>query len=300
MEILMEPKIVWTYLNIADPIVAWETYRGVLISPDCYKIEDNPAISFWQLKFLKNIESRQSINELKLELIRQEFYPNKISRFRGFYYFESQETAEKAANLWGVEYMNPFCLTQVGIDTKSLYSKMNSNWITYYLPKDNTNNDWMHKYWQGAICPHFDSPIWELLVVARGYIYGTELRRLAYENIKRNNPTTILPMLEQARLAAWLGSDLGHTAPHIIQLDTNRYKVGYVMDMRDAKNEKYLHNLKQYIENPENKSSINYKDLGLINEYDKFSVPDARIKNFEFSIPTELNMYFDIKKLSHG
>ena len=43
-----------------------------------------------------------------------------------------------------------------------------------------------------------------------------------------------------------------------------------------------------------------YLDLGLINEYDKFSVPDARIKNFEFSIPTELNMYFDIKKLSHG
>lgn len=47
MEFLMEPKILWTYLNIADPIVAWETYRGVLISPDCYRIEDNPAISFW-------------------------------------------------------------------------------------------------------------------------------------------------------------------------------------------------------------------------------------------------------------
>lgn len=294
----MGPKIVWTYLNIVDPIVAWETYRGVLISPDCYKIEDNPAISFWQLKFLKNIKATQSINELKLEMIRQQFYPEKISRFRGFYYFENKETAIKAADLWGVKYMNPFCLAEVGIDDKSLYSKMDSNWITYYLSKDSANDDWMHKYWQGEVCPHFDFPIWELLVVARGYILGTELRNRAYENIRNNNPTTILPMLEQARIAAWLGSDLGHIAPHITQLGTNQYKVGYIMDMRDAKNDEYLDRLKQYVENPENKSGINNKDLGLINKYYKFSVPDTRIKNFEFSIPPELNIYFDIKKLS--
>lgn len=295
----MEPKILWTYLNIADPIVAWEAYRGVLISPDCYRIEDNPAISFWQLKFLKNIESNKSINELKLEMIRQQFYSQKISRFRGFYYFEDKETAEKAANLWGVEYMNPFCLAQVAIDAKSLYSKMDSNWITYYLSKDNANDDWMHKYWRGDICPHFDSPIWELLVVARGYILGTELRSRAYENIKNNNPTTILSMLEQARIAALLDSDLGHTAPYIIQLGTNRYKVDFIMDMHDAKNDNYLHRLKQYMENPENKSRINYEDLKLIDRYNKFSVLDARVKSFEFSIPSNLNMYFDIKKLSH-
>ena len=32
-------KTVWVYLDISDPLVAWETYRGILISPDCYLIE---------------------------------------------------------------------------------------------------------------------------------------------------------------------------------------------------------------------------------------------------------------------
>lgn len=100
MEFLMEPKILWTYLNIADPIVAWETYRGVLISPDCYRIEDNPAISFWQLKFFKNIESNKSINELKLEMIRQQFYSQKISRS----FIPSSNIASSClSSFWSVE-----------------------------------------------------------------------------------------------------------------------------------------------------------------------------------------------------
>lgn len=295
----MVTKIVWTYLNIADPVVAWETYRGILISPDCYKINDNPALSFWQLKLLKNMQSIQAINEIKLEIVRQQFYSDKISRFRGFYYFENQEIAEEAAKLWKIAYVNPFCLIEVGIDTNSMYSRMDSNWITYYLARENSNDDWMHNYWKGEVCPHYESPIWELLVATRGYIFETELKQRAYENIKNNNPTTILPMLEQARLAAYLESDLGHICPYIIKSDTNLYKVIYVMDMHDAKNPEYLNKLKNYIEDPKNASSINYEDLKLIDKYNKFSVLDARIKNFEFAIPNELNVYFDIKRLSH-
>lgn len=296
----MDTKIVWTYLNITDPLVAWETYRGILISPDCYSIENNPAISFWQIKFLKNIQSVQSINELKLEIIRQKFYPNKVSRFRGFYYFENLETAQIAADLWKIEYMNPFCLAKVGIDPNSTYSKMDSNWITFYLPKENQNDDWIHGYWQGEVCPEYNRPIWELLVVARGFILGTELRECAYEHIKNNNPTTILPMLEQARLAAWLGSDLGHVTPYIIQLDTNRFKVKDMMDMRDAENPEYLEKLRKYIENPANKGSIRYSDLKLIDRYEKFTILDTRKRNFEFSLPDEINVDFNIHKLAHS
>lgn len=295
----MNAKTVWTYLNITDPLVAWETYRGILISPDCYPIENNPAISFWQIKFLKNMQSIQSINELKLEIIRQKFYPYKVSRFRGFYYFENQETAKLAADSWNIEHMNPFCLAEVGIDPNSIYSKMDSNWITFYLSKENKQDDWIHSYWKGEVCPEFDKPIWELLVVARGIIYGTELRECAYEHIRNNNPTTILPLLEHARLAAWLGSDLGHASPCITKLSQNRFKVVDIMDMRDAKNPEYLDKLREYIENPANKNSINHVDLSLIDRYNVFSVPDTRKRNFEFSIPDRINIDFNIHKLSH-
>lgn len=294
----MPIKNLWVYLNITDPIVAWETYRGILISPDCYLLENNPAISFWQLKFLKNMESIKSINEIKIESIRQQYYPDKISRFRGFYYFENKETAQKAANLWKLDYMNPFCLTQVAINSNSAYSKLDSNWITYYLPKENPNDDWIHSYWKGEICPKYEEPIWELLVVAKGFIIGTELRKQAYENIKNNNPTTILPLLEQARIAAWLNSDLGHITPYITNLGANKYKVQHIINMRDAKNPKYLDKLKKYSENPLNKDFINHKDLGLINKYQIFNVPDTRIKDFEFTIPTNIN--FSLNNLSHS
>lgn len=56
----MDTKIVWTYLNITDPLVAWETYRGILISPDCYSIENNPAnkgsIRYSDLKLIDRYE----------------------------------------------------------------------------------------------------------------------------------------------------------------------------------------------------------------------------------------------------
>jgi len=294
-------KIVWCFLNISDPLVAWETYRGVLISPDCYVVEKHPSISFWQLRFLKNISSIQSINELKLETIRQLYYPQKVSRFRGFYYFDNQSTALKAANLWGIDYFNIFCLTEVGIDPNSIYSKLDSNWITLYANKINDNDNWMHSYWKGDPCPDFDEPIWELLIITRGLIYNNELRMRAYESIKNNNPMTILPMLEQARLAAYLNSDLGHGSPYIIKQNETKYTVKYIMDMQDANNEEYLRRLKNYVKNSENHKNINFKDLSLIDKYNVFSVPDLRVKQFEFELnKTGILKDFKIEKIVHN
>ena len=292
-------KILWTYLDISDPLVCWEVYRGILISPDCYKIEQNPSISFWQLKFLKNISSVRAMNELRLEIVRQKFYPDKISRFRGLYYFEDKETAIKAANLWNLKHFNEFCLTEVELFTDFVYSKHDSNWITYYLSKNNDNFDWIHSYWRGEICSLGEEPIWELLVVARGRVLNKDLRQSAYNLIKEKNPTTVLPFLEQSRLAAFLGSDLGHCSPCVFRVCENKFRVSDIIDMKDARNDLYIKKLHEFLKNPENSYLVNWNDLNLIDRYDVFSVPDTRERNFEFTLPKEIVLNFDINALAH-
>ncbi len=293
-------KTFYTYLNIADPFVAWETYRGILISPDCYQIEEHPSISFWMLRYLRNMLSPQAINELKLEVIRQKYYAHEVSRFRGFYYFENKTTAINAAKMWQLKYFNNFCLTDVGIDSKAIYSKLDSNWITLYAGKESDNDNWIHSYWRGEPCPGFDEPLWELLVIARGIIYNNELRMQAYENIKNSNPTTILPLLEEARIAAYLGSDLGHCSPYIIKKSETKYQVVDIMDMKDAENPIYLHKKNDYLSNPINHENINFNDLLLINDYNKFSKLNTTNRNFEFVINNDIANDFNIYKMSHN
>ena len=295
-----DQKIVWVYLNISDSLVAWEIYRGVLISPDCYLVEDNPSISFRQLSYLKNIKSISSANELKLELVRQKFYPDKISRFRGFYCFDDKETALNAAKLWGSNnHYNVFCLSEVGVPFDSIYSKMDSNWITKYAGKRSNDDSWMHYYWKGEVCPDFSEPIWELLIVARGFVYNNELRERSYEKIKRENKPSVLPLLEISRLAALLGFDLGHICPYVIKKSNQKYEVIDIIDMRDAENSYFLQKLNNYINNIDNREYVNFSDLKLFGIYNGFSVPDTRIRSFEFELPSDIADDFDIQKMPH-
>lgn len=92
----------WCFLNIADPFVAWETYRGEIISSDYY-YKDKSIISPRSYSVLKMLDSNSVIakNELLLESVRQVFFPSKVSRLTGAFLFKNKSDAHMAIDMWG-------------------------------------------------------------------------------------------------------------------------------------------------------------------------------------------------------
>lgn len=279
----------WCFLNIADPFVAWETYRGEIISSDYYH-DDKSIISPRTYSVLKMLDSNSIIakNELLLESVRQKSFPNKVSRLTGVFLFENKLDADRAISMWGksVPHFNPFGLTEVNPSLDTYYSKHDSNWITLNLGKDSSDISWMEHYWTGHICPEVREPLWELIASTKFYICNKELQMQAYNNITESFNKFFtrknLPLLEQARLAAYLGCDLGHTFPYLVQPNPNTFTVRYFITMAEANNPKYLERLSAYVQDPHNAKYINYKDLNIINEEGEFAVPD--FSRFEFNV----------------
>lgn len=281
----------WCFLNIDDPLVAWETYRGEIISSDYYH-DGYPIISPRSSSILRMLGSKiLATNELLLESVRQNYFSNKVSRLTGAFLFENKKEAYKAISMWGndIPHFNPFALTEVIPSLDTYYSKHDSNWITFNLGNVSSDLSWMHHYWNGDICPESKEPLWELIACTRCYICNTELRMQSYKNIRDrfNNffPRKTLPLLEHARLAAYLGSDLGHSTPYLMQTEPSTISVKYIISMVDAKNPEYLERLSSYVLAPKNAEHINFQDLNIINEDDNFSVPDFRKMEFSFKIP---------------
>lgn len=163
----------------------------------------------------------------------------------------------------------------------------------------------MHHYWAGDVCPEANEPLWEIIACTRFVICNTELKMQAYKNIRerfnRFFSRKTLPLLEHARLAAWLGSDLEHSAPYLIHTDTNTLTVRYFISMDDAKNPKYLDRLSAYVQDPRNAQHINYQDLNIIYEEGKFEVPDLRSLEFSFKIPdVVLKSNFNAEVFAHS
>src|SRR5450830_1124220 len=90
----------YAFLNVNHPIVAWATYRGVLVSANAEYSPPNCPLS---LMFAGMISTQNNVrlqNELLIENHRQLNSPTKISRLTGMYFFENEETA-KFAYSWG-------------------------------------------------------------------------------------------------------------------------------------------------------------------------------------------------------
>lgn len=186
----------YAFLNIDNPMVAWEVAIGRIKSIGEYSI-NNSGISTWQYSLLRhhaqNGNSNKFFNELKLEMIRQLNYSNKVSRLRGIYFFENEEDAHNAIDRWQIssdmkKYISPISVTANNI------TKLDSEWITFNL---NSNNDekWIHSYWSGEI--YGEKPLTELLVDGIGIVMNYELRKEAYNKILQRDPTST-PLLAMA------------------------------------------------------------------------------------------------------
>jgi hypothetical protein len=237
-------------LNIANPLVAWLTYRGEMVAS---AQAHERAMSFWLLQALGQ-ESRAGYrharfdDELHLDTLRRTEQPQAVSRLGGFYLFDDEVAAERAIHEWGRSFHRD-ALAEVGIVEGSRSSRHDAEWITRGLGTG--DRSWMGPYLRGE--PSGDSPIWELVVDGRAIVFGTDLRKAAYDVVARTWPRS-LALLELSRVAVDLGSDLGLILPMVLGQDGNR-RVDFAMSFVDASDDEFLDRFDKY-DGPVNRNDL--------------------------------------------
>jgi hypothetical protein len=264
------------YLDVEDPMIAWNTYRGVLVSQE--RIQQStgeaavPALSMTMARLLMDQNLNRLAFESELEATRVMRFNHLVSRLTGLYVFDSPDSALTAAQEdWGGHLVHEN-LIDVGVSAAPNITRVDANWITWMLAtRASQGLNWREgivPYWEGKSCPHHGSPIWEVLVDGAVTLWGTALRDRAYQTTKARSPNA-LALLEQSRLAATLGSDLGHVCA-LITLEKDVPLMSFHIDMRDATDPAYCSKLAHYVKcNPQ---LVNHRDLAVGG--DSFRTPD--------------------------
>lgn len=261
----------WVFLDIANPVCAWAAYRGVLVETP----EIQGFISPRMASILRAGGSRLRL-EMKLESERQAHFPSEVSRLSGMYCFTDLRSAELALQ-WNGRHFRPECFAELSlIEATRTSGRLDSNWITY-AADPLTAGDWSWRYWSGEPYPCRE-PVWETLVRGRALVLGTEIREQAYKIIKAAFPTCLV-LLETARLAAWIGRDLGNVAA--IGFDKGDHvRVDYLIDMREAADPTMLSALDELRESGH---PINWADIGPLIPTGAFITPNFEPLGFSFS-----------------
>jgi hypothetical protein len=265
----------FAFLDLDHPVVAWGAYRGVLVSAN---VEYRPPQCPVSMMFAGIVLHQNNVrlqNELLIERHRQLHFPNCTSRLAGMYFFEDRVTAEQACE-WGGHFSSEN-LAEFELFPSEAYSRHDANWISYApLCKAGRieSEGWIAKYWSGEVYPG-RAPVWELLVQGRAVICGTELRERAYKVVLGKFPESV-SILEISRIAAHVGSDLGHVSAWAIREDDGSLTCSFFLDMRDADRPEFLERVRQY------NGPRNYKDLAVGGEY--FGVPDFREFSSTFAV----------------
>ncbi len=227
-------------LGITDPLVAWLVYRGEMVSaPSAH----HTAWSFWHSSHMEVLSSGRADRyqrEVVLELFRQEEFPNKVGRLAGFYCFPDEAAARRASVRWGSAAFRMDQLAEIALSPASRVSVHDATWISRGLSVE--DKDWMRRYWNGDLT---DDPVLEVIVDGRAYILGTTLRAEARRVVAATWPNS-LPLLELARVAAWLQSDLGLIAA-MPRWQPDGARFDYFMNFQDATDEEFLERLRGYV-----------------------------------------------------
>ena len=260
-------RIMYAYLDIDHLAVAWGAYRGVLASAHAEPSDSGCPVSMMMAGIVSSQNATRLQNELQIELVRQERFPERPSRLSAMYFFESEKDAMQVDD-WGGHFV-PENLTELEIHSTAEPSRHDANWITYAerTPTGTLASlDWIDSYWRGEAFPS-RAPVWELLTHGRAVVCSTSIRRRAYEIITRRQPLTV-SILEVSRLAAAEGGDLGQTKAFLINNRDGTATIRYHLDMRDANSPSLLSRLAQH------SGPRNTRDLVVGGE--RFYLPDFR------------------------
>jgi hypothetical protein len=236
----------FAFLDVTHPVVAWGAYRGVLVSARAEDHSHGMPVSMMFAGMVLHQNNVRLQNELLIEKIRAERFPGATSRLSGMFFFTEPKCA-KHAESWGGHFKRSN-LAQLEVYPSRPATVVDSNWITH-APVDATgrlgggSSTWIESYWSGT--PFDDIPVWETIVDGRAVVWGTELRERAYSLLQREFPYA-MDMLEVARIAAHLGSDLGQSTAWLTHPASGRFELAYYMDFRDAENPEFLDRLEKY------------------------------------------------------
>ncbi|WP_054074114.1 hypothetical protein [Comamonas testosteroni] len=236
----------FAFLDVTHPVVAWGTYRGVLVSSRAEDHTHGLPVSMMFAGVVLHQNNVRLQNELLTEKVRAEKFPTSTSRLTGMFFFTDPQCALHAES-WGGHFKRSN-LAHLEVYPSRPATVVDSNWITY-APLDangriaGDSSSWIESYWSGM--PFNTEPVWETIVDGRAVVWGTELRERAYDLLQQVFPDA-LDTLEVARIAALLGSDLGQSTAWLTQPSADYFELRYYMDFRDAENSEFLARLKKY------------------------------------------------------
>ncbi len=188
-------KKLWCYLNISNPIVAWEVAIGRISSIDTsVNLTEETRRSFlslWQYSRLK-IGYDQGvwqpfINEMEIENTRHNEFPKKVSRMRGCYFFESRKMAldvVQSFNWKGVGFKEEY-LSEIEFiyDEENNFSVYDSAWMSSEMSKDE-----IESYLTGEA--KYLNPASEFLCYGRGVVLNQDLIKNAEEIVRESFPSS--------------------------------------------------------------------------------------------------------------
>lgn len=261
----------FVYLDYDNLMVAWNIVRGVFDSPDTLNDESNKDqfISIALISMLQDPNSSRLKSELELEELRRTYYPNSISRLRGFFVFDEIDSIAKfwEAESWGEHFQDQY-LSDVGVSAIRS-SRLDSNWIKYIWNKDGKLlPDWecnAHSYWQGVAC-RGQEPIWERIVEGSLTIWSNDIRQEALKNIQYKWPNS-LSLLNYACRCAVFGCLDGQVFAYMGR-EQNQAIIQFILRMKNAKDPIFLDKMNDFINkhpkydcNLYNEGDIGFPDL---------------------------------------
>jgi hypothetical protein len=224
----------FAYINIDNPMVAWEVAIGRIKSVGYIYNNELLEISLWEYDLLRNFfrygQSQRMSNEIQLEFIRNKKYKNCVSRMKCLYFFKSKNDALFALKHWDIN-LNEDYISEIEVQADRI-TMVDSEWITEFIDKK-SNENWMDNYWQGKICNK--RPLYEILVDGFGVIKNDNLRRKAYFRIYELWPYST--RLLSWAICAFQEKRIDTIAKIIpgIYFNGKNVKGGYLIDIDDVK-----------------------------------------------------------------
>ncbi len=225
----------YAYFDTRHFLVRWEAAIGRMRSA-CDRNDGNFNVSVWFYNRMQGFASRGLTNvfidEMKLEAVRQKYYPRQVSRLRGNYLFETEEQLEAALERWQIN-RDCLCVSPVNYSA-TVVTRVDSEWITNCLGNGHQDKAWMHSYWQGK--PYENQPLTEVLCSGIGVVVDRDLRAAAYSSICEESPLTS-KILSMSAAAFFCGhEEVGDCVPGLTR-EGDTIRGAYYIDMRAFKGE---------------------------------------------------------------
>ncbi len=213
---------IYVYLDFTNEMVKWNVTSGVLYGPKKLKNEVPGYVSFFMVSRART--KRFWELEQRIEKVRLEKFPNKVSRLNCLYFFQ-----EKPKNY--ISNIPPFdrCnLTTAFIASDASITKADMRWLDAAAANLLEGDAWIESYWRGEPCNissrHMpDEPIWECLTDSDILIMDKETRQMCYDKSLNIHDDKVKALLMLNAWAFHCGKTFGNVTYSIVHKEGKLY-----------------------------------------------------------------------------